>query len=103
MSQKSKSKSSSNLNRIEFNEPDSNRDSNHDNSVELDELRTEIAKLKQRIDHRNLTENQAAFQPKPIIKTPVQSDSETKQIKLFSKLKHEVQKLRNEVMLTMDE
>ena len=72
--------------RIDFIEPD-------DNSIELEELRNEIARLKERMEARNNVEPQ-----KPIIKTPVQSDSESKQIKLFSKLKNEVQKLRDEVM-----
>ena len=72
--------------RIDFIEPD-------DNSIELEELRNEIARLKERMESKNNVEPQ-----KPIIKTPVQSDSESKQIKLFSKLKNEVQKLRDEVM-----
>ena len=102
-SPRSRPRSNENLDRgnykIEFAEPRASSRQNsldENNSVELNELRSEIQKLKQRIEDRN--GGTLAPQPKPIIKTPVQSDSESKQIKLFSKLKNEVQKLRNEVM-----
>ena len=60
------------------------------NSAELHALRDEIERLKEEMDKRD--------QPRPIIKSPVQSDNESKQIKLFTRLKNEVQKLRDEVM-----
>ena len=60
------------------------------NSAELHALRDEIERLKEEMDKRE--------QPRPIIKSPIQSDNESKQIKLFTRLKNEVQKLRDEVM-----
>ena len=59
-------------------------------AAELDVLRGEIMRLKEKMERRE--------QPRPIIKSPVQSDNESKQVKLFSRLKNEVQKLRDEVM-----
>jgi len=90
-SQSPKRRSHESLNKptkIDFVEPPPPRATN--SAAELDVLRGEIMRLKEEMERRD--------QPRPIIKSPAQSDNESKQVKLFSRLKNEVQKLRDEVM-----
>ena len=83
-SPKRRSHESLNKPKIDFIEPQQSTPS------ELEMLRGEIMRLKEEMEKRD--------QPRPIIKSPIQSDNESKQVKLFARLKNEVQKLRDEVM-----